>query len=67
MLTDKIDDEASSNLTTLMTIMTGFHVSGKTTFVNYILKEPSTRKIAVLENDFGEVPIDDGFVTMMDN
>lgn len=36
--------------------------SGKTTLVNYILKEQSTWKIAVIENEFGEVSIDDGLV-----
>ena len=29
--------------------------AGKTTLVNYILKEQNTWKIAVLENEFGEV------------
>jgi G3E family GTPase len=34
--------------------------AGKTTFVNYILKEQNEWKICVLENEFGEVSIDDG-------
>lgn len=36
------------------------HGAGKTTFVNYILKEQNEWKICVLENEFGEVSIDDG-------
>jgi hypothetical protein len=34
--------------------------AGKTTLVNYILKEQNQWKICVLENEFGEVSIDDG-------
>lgn len=46
--------------TTPITVVTGFLGSGKTTLVNYILKEQNEWKIAVLENEFGEVAIDDG-------
>jgi G3E family GTPase len=45
-----------------VTILTGFLGSGKTTFVNYLLKEHHGMKIAVIENEFGEVGIDDGLV-----
>ena len=45
---------------TPMTVITGFLGAGKTTFVNYILKEQNDWKICVLENEFGEVSIDDG-------
>lgn len=51
--------EASSDLTPI-TVVTGFLGAGKTTLVNYILKEQNQWKIAVLENEFGEVSIDDG-------
>eukprot|EP00980_Cylindrotheca_fusiformis_P017715 scaffold5564_cov66-Cylindrotheca_fusiformis.AAC.1 len=47
---------------TPITVITGFLGSGKTTFVNYILKEQKEWKICVLENEFGEVSIDDGLV-----
>jgi G3E family GTPase len=47
---------------TPMTVITGFLGAGKTTFVNYILKEQNDWKIMVLENEFGEVSIDDGLV-----
>jgi G3E family GTPase len=45
---------------TPVTVITGFLGAGKTTFVNYILKEQTKWKICVLENEFGEVSIDDG-------
>mmetsp|Transcript_3885 Transcript_3885/g.5685 ORF Transcript_3885/g.5685 Transcript_3885/m.5685 type:complete len:341 (+) Transcript_3885:83-1105(+) len=47
---------------TPITVVTGFLGAGKTTLVNYILKEQNKWKIAVLENEFGEVSIDDGLV-----
>mmetsp|Transcript_75305 Transcript_75305/g.178907 ORF Transcript_75305/g.178907 Transcript_75305/m.178907 type:complete len:513 (+) Transcript_75305:66-1604(+) len=40
-------------------ILTGFLGSGKTTLLNYILKEQTEKKIAIIENEFGEVSIDD--------
>eukprot|EP01042_Synura_sphagnicola_P000257 gene257-266_t len=45
-----------------VTIITGFLGSGKTTLVNYILKEQRDKKICVVENEFGEVSIDDALV-----
>ena len=45
---------------TPVTVVTGFLGAGKTTLVNYILKEQREWKICVLENEFGEVSIDDG-------
>mmetsp|Transcript_17393 Transcript_17393/g.24436 ORF Transcript_17393/g.24436 Transcript_17393/m.24436 type:complete len:346 (-) Transcript_17393:193-1230(-) len=47
---------------TPITVVTGFLGAGKTTLLNYILKEQKEWKIAVLENEFGEVSIDDGLV-----
>jgi G3E family GTPase len=41
-----------------VTILTGFLGSGKTTLLNRILKEPHGHRIAVIENEFGEVGID---------
>eukprot|EP00566_Odontella_aurita_P015281 CAMPEP_0113544032 /NCGR_PEP_ID=MMETSP0015_2-20120614/10484_1 /TAXON_ID=2838 /ORGANISM="Odontella" /LENGTH=341 /DNA_ID=CAMNT_0000444249 /DNA_START=56 /DNA_END=1081 /DNA_ORIENTATION=+ /assembly_acc=CAM_ASM_000160 len=53
--------EQAADLTPI-TVVTGFLGAGKTTLVNYILKEQNEWKIAVLENEFGEVSIDDGLV-----
>jgi G3E family GTPase len=45
-----------------ITVITGFLGAGKTTLVNYILNENHGKKIAVIENEFGEIGIDDGLV-----
>lgn len=42
-----------------ITVLTGFLGAGKTTLLNYILQEQTDMKIAVIENEFGEVSIDD--------
>lgn len=47
---------------TPVTVLTGFLGSGKTTLLNYILKEQREKKIAVIENEFGEIPIDDALL-----
>lgn len=46
-----------------VTILTGFLGSGKTTLLNYILKGKHGWKIAVIENEYGDVGIDDELVT----
>jgi G3E family GTPase len=43
---------ASPKALTPITVITGFLGAGKTTFVNYILKEQNQWKICVLENEF---------------
>ncbi len=48
------------------TVLTGFLGSGKTTLLNYILTANHGRRIAVIENEFGEVPIDDALVMTAD-
>ncbi|MGQ0630756.1 MAG: CobW family GTP-binding protein [Sporichthyaceae bacterium] len=45
-----------------VTVLTGFLGSGKTTLLNRILTENHGRRIAVIENEFGEVGIDDALV-----
>ena len=45
-----------------ITVITGFLGSGKTTLLNRILKEKHGKKLAVIENEFGEVGIDDTLV-----
>merc|ERR1712032_55458 len=44
------------------TILTGFLGSGKTTLLNHILEANHGKRIAVIENEFGEVGIDDALV-----
>jgi G3E family GTPase len=45
-----------------VTVLTGFLGSGKTTLLNRILTENHGKKIAVIENEFGEVGIDNELV-----
>jgi len=45
-----------------VTILTGFLGSGKTTLLNRILKEDHGRRIAVIENEFGEVGVDNDII-----
>jgi G3E family GTPase len=45
-----------------VTVITGFLGAGKTTLVNRILREEHGKRIAVIENEFGEVGIDDALV-----
>ena len=45
-----------------VTIVTGFLGSGKTTLLNRILTERHGEKIAVIENEFGEVGIDNALL-----
>ncbi len=49
-----------------VTILTGFLGSGKTTLLNRILSEEHGQKIAVIENEYGEVGIDQGLVINAD-
>ena len=41
-----------------MTLLSGFLGAGKTTLLNHLLHEQRERKVAVIENEWGEVPID---------
>ena len=45
-----------------VTVVTGFLGSGKTTLLNRILTEQHGKRIAVIENEFGAVGIDDALV-----
>lgn len=60
---EDLDHEVPDSEKTPVTIVTGFLGSGKTTLVNYILKEQTTWKICVVENEFGEVGIDQDLVS----
>jgi G3E family GTPase len=45
-----------------VTVITGYLGSGKTTLINYILTANHGKRIAVIENEFGEIGIDDALV-----
>ncbi|WP_322029214.1 GTP-binding protein [Paraburkholderia sp. J76] len=49
-----------------VTILTGFLGSGKTTLLNHILTERHGYRIAVIENEFGEVDVDSDLVMTSD-
>ena len=49
-----------------VTILTGFLGSGKTTLLNRKLSEEHGKRIAVIENEYGEVGIDQGLVINAD-
>ncbi len=45
-----------------VTVLTGFLGSGKTTLVNHILANNQGKKFAVIENEFGDVGVDDELI-----
>ena len=49
-----------------VTVLTGFLGSGKTTLLNRILKEHHGKRIAVIENEYGEIGIDNELVIQSD-
>jgi len=49
-----------------VTVLTGFLGSGKTTLLNRILTEQHGKRIAVIENEFGEIGIDHALVINAD-
>ena len=49
-----------------VTVLTGFLGSGKTTLLNRILTEKHGKRIAVIENEFGEIGIDNELVINAD-
>lgn len=55
-----------SDLRVPVTVLTGFLGSGKTTLLNYILSKHHGMRIAVIENEFGEIGIDDALVVNAD-
>src|ERR1700743_3330329 len=51
---------------TPVTVITGFHGAGKTTRRNRILPEHHGKRVAVIENEFGEIGIDHQLVIQSD-
>jgi G3E family GTPase len=49
-----------------VTVVTGFLGSGKTTLLNHVLTRHHGRRIAVIENEFGEIGIDHELVVKAD-
>ncbi|MDK3073521.1 GTP-binding protein [Sedimentitalea sp. JM2-8] len=45
-----------------LTILGGFLGAGKTTLVNHLLRHAEGRRLAVLVNEFGELPIDEDLI-----
>ena len=51
-----------SDTRTPVTVLTGFLGAGKTTLLNHILTAQHGKRIAVIENEFGEVGVDQDLV-----
>lgn len=47
---------------TPLTLVTGFLGSGKTTLLNHLLKQRGEKRVAVIENEVGEINIDNSLV-----
>ena len=50
--------DASDDQRVPVTVLAGFLGSGKTTLLNRILNEEHGKRIAVIENEYGEIGID---------
>lgn len=50
-----------------VTILTGFLGSGKTTLLNHLLTENHGKRFAIIENEFGEVGVDDQLIRQADS
>ena len=59
---DFLHDAAEKNHLVPVTVLTGFLGAGKTTLFNHILTAAHGKRIAVIQNEFGEVGIDDSLM-----
>lgn len=50
-----------------VTILTGFLGAGKTTLLNHLIKKNKDIKFAIIENEFGDIGIDNELVVDVDN
>merc|ERR1719155_420068 len=57
----RIDTEVNETQLPVI-VLTGYLGAGKTTLLNYVLREQRDKKLAVIENEIGEVSIDDQLV-----
>ena len=62
----EFESDRPSNYRVPVTVVTGFLGSGKTTLLNYILTKEHGKRIAVIENEFGEIGIDNELVVGAD-
>ena len=53
--------------TTPVTIIGGYLGSGKTTLVNHLLRNAAGKRLAILVNEFGELPIDADLIEAQDD
>merc|ERR1712187_288427 len=53
---------AAPNSKLPVVILTGYLGAGKTTLLNYVLNEQQDKRLAVIENEIGEVSVDDALV-----
>ncbi|MEQ8252805.1 MAG: GTP-binding protein, partial [Oceanibaculum nanhaiense] len=49
-----------------VTVIGGYLGAGKTTLVNHLLRHPEGRRLAVLVNEFGDLPIDADLIERRD-
>lgn len=62
-----INDQKPLPLTPLpLTIVSGYLGAGKTTLINHLLRHTDGRRLIVLVNDFGELPIDADLIESQD-